>query len=118
MIDINYNLYTFDTRDLVDRYVELRGEEELTATERDELASLDHLLKEVREYAGDLPEDGVTLVRDDYFVEYVRILISDWCGEIPPNFPSYIKIDWEETAKNLRGDYTSVEFLGNTYWYR
>lgn len=118
MTEVNYNAYTFDTRDLVDRYAELRQEEDLKVEEREELAALDKVLKEVREYAGDLPEDGVTLVRADYFVEFCRILVSDWCGEIPPNFPSYIKIDWEETAENLRVDYMSVEFLGNTYWYR
>jgi hypothetical protein len=40
------------------------------------------------------------------------------CGDIPKGIPSYIEIDWEATASNIRVDYSSVEIDDVTYWYR
>jgi hypothetical protein len=40
------------------------------------------------------------------------------CGESPRDLPFYIVIDWEETADNLRVDYTEVDFEGTTYLFR
>lgn len=39
-------------------------------------------------------------------------------GDIPRGMPSYIEIDWEKTADNLKVDYTAVDFDGETYWIR
>jgi len=44
-------------------------------------------------------------------------LLED-CGDIPKNLPSYIEIDWETPARNIRVDYTAVEFGDVTYWVR
>ena len=60
---------------------------------------------------------GETLIRDDYFTEYAEQLITD-CGYISKDFPSWIVIDWEETADNLKIDYMEVSFMGETYWMR
>jgi hypothetical protein len=60
---------------------------------------------------------GATLVRDSYFTTYAQELCED-IGDVPRNLPSYIEIDWEATARNIRQDYTSVEFDGVTYWVR
>jgi hypothetical protein len=82
----------------------------------DELKALKALAKEASGYADDW-KYGAQLIRDSYFTEAMQELLDD-CGEIPKNFPSYIEIDWEATARNLRADYTSVEFDGVTYWVR
>lgn len=60
---------------------------------------------------------GATLIRDDYFTEYVKEMLED-CGDLPRDLPSYIEIDWAATADNIRQDYFSVDFDGVTYWVR
>jgi hypothetical protein len=81
-----------------------------------ELSALQALAKEAEGYAADW-EYGETLIRDSYFTEYAKELCKD-IGAIPRDLPSYIEIDWEATADNLRADYTSVDFDGVTYWIR
>ena len=58
----------------------------------------------------------ITLIREDYFAEYARDLVDD-CGELPA-IPSYVVIDWEATADNLRVDYSEVDVDGIAYLYR
>ena len=60
---------------------------------------------------------GETLIREDYFTEYAEQTLID-CGYIPKDLPSWIVIDWEETADNLKIDYMEVSFMGETYWMR
>lgn len=62
-------------------------------------------------------EHGETLIRYDYFTEYVEDLLKD-CGDLPKDIPWYIKIDWEETARNIKMDYTEGDFDGVTYYMR
>lgn len=57
------------------------------------------------------------LVRDSYFQEYAQELCEN-IGDVPKNLPSYIQIDWEATARNIRTDYTATDINGVTYWYR
>ena len=40
------------------------------------------------------------------------------CGYIPKDLPSWIVIDWEETADNLKIDYMEVSLMGETYLMR
>lgn len=82
-----------------------------------ELAALEALAAE----AGDYSEDwtyGSTLIRDSYFVDYARELAED-IGAVNPDagWPLYC-IDWERAARDLRMDYTAVDFDGVTYWVR
>lgn len=60
---------------------------------------------------------GACFIRDSYFTDYVRELLQD-IGDLPNGIPHYIVIDWEETANNIRQDYTDAEFDGETYWVR
>jgi hypothetical protein len=57
------------------------------------------------------------LIRDSSFTDYAREMLED-CGTIPRDLPSWVEIDWEATARNVRIDYTPVEIDGATYWYR
>lgn len=127
-----------DVRDLIARVEELRSEGQDIADEREdaglegadeaweskegvELKEIEAVLESLKGYGGDEKWEGdwypVTLIRDDYFVDYARELVSD-IGDMPRDIPSYIVIDWEATAKNIQMDYSSVEVDGVTYWYR
>jgi hypothetical protein len=116
---------TLDSRDIIARIEELRGEREASGDpeqwdaenmqEATELHALEMLQDEAEGYAD--WHHGEILIRDDYFTEYARELLDD-CGMIPRDLPSWIKIDWEATARNIRTDYTAVDFDGVTYWIR
>ena len=110
-----------DSRDVIARIEYLEecvakyGAGNLDIFEIEELNNLKRLADECK-YADDW-QYGVTLIRDSYFEDYARELVED-CGYIPKGFPDWIEIDWEATARNVRQDYTSVEFDDMTYWYR
>ena len=118
-----------DVRDMIARVEELQDvdgiEEKINTLVADddakELVTLRELLGELAGNGGDEQWRGdwypITLIRDNYFVEAMRQLVED-IGDFLKGFPSYIEVDWEKTADNLRADYGSVEFNGVTYWYR
>lgn len=60
----------------------------------------------------------VTLIRDSYFQDYAQEFAED-CGTLTKGdtWP-YTCIDWEQAARELQMDYTSVEFDGVTYYTR
>ena len=84
--------------------------------EGEELKVLTALQEEAEGYSSDW-KYGSTLIRDSYFVEYCEELVKD-IGDMPKEIPSYIEIDWEKTADNIKADYTSVDFDGVEYWIR
>ncbi|EIP87405.1 hypothetical protein A33K_15424 [Burkholderia humptydooensis MSMB43] len=79
------------------------------------------MLDDLAGYGGDEQWEGrwypVTLVRDSYFEDYARELVED-IGDLPKGLPAYIEVDWAATARNIRADYSSVEFDDVTFWYR
>ena len=87
----------------------------------EEFSLLKELLEDLCGNGGDHQWRGdwypVTLIRDTYFVDYCEEFVKD-IGDMPQETPSYIEIDWEKTADNLRVDYNSVDFDGVEYWYR
>jgi len=91
------------------------------ARRRHELAQLQAIMDELKGYGGDEQWRGdwypAQLIDDAYFVEYTQDLLAD-CGTIPRDLPSWVEIDWERTARNIREDYSAVEVDGRTYWYR
>ena len=85
----------------------------------DEIAELKALeaLAEEGEACGDW-EHGEALVRDSHFEDYAQELAED-CGmlENATGWPcSYI--DWERAARDLKMDYTALDFDGVTYYAR
>ncbi len=116
-----------DVRDLIEQYETL--ENEITMSDADtvsadalaESLTLAALLDELMGNGGDEQWRGdwypQTLIRDSYFKTYVQELVED-CSDIPKDLPTYIEIDWQATAQNIRIDYTSCEIDGMTYWYR
>lgn len=61
---------------------------------------------------------GEGLIRDSYFKDYAQQLAED-CGllENTNTWPGRC-IDWEQAAEELKMDYFSVDFDGETYWIR
>jgi len=85
-----------------------------------ELKTLEELLSNLRGYGGDHQWEGnwypVTLIADGHFTDYAENLVTE-IGDLNSK-ASYIVIDWEATAKNVRQDYASVDYDGAIYWYR
>jgi hypothetical protein len=139
---------TIDTRDLIERRDELKqdvldsfkdtfehyaddtddfeyilwDEEEIQSWREDwykeleEIEDIDDLENEIDNGEFDY---GITLIPEDYFVEYCKDLVSD-IGDLPRDLPFYIEnnIDWDGVADDLKQDYSEVEFRGETYLYR
>ena len=115
-----------DSRDVIARIEELRGERDSTdgwntesfyEDERNELTALEALADEAEGYAPDW-QYGETLIRDSYFETYARELAED-LGAIPKDlsWPA-CHIDWDAATEALKQDYTSVDFGDVTYWVR
>jgi antirestriction protein len=109
-----------DSRDIIERIdelVELSKGEDWTVEDNDELTALQALAAQGADYAPDW-EYGETLIRDSYFKEYAQELADD-IGAIDRDakWPTNC-IDWDQAARELRMDYTAIDFDGVTYWVR
>lgn len=95
-----------------DDYVSEREDLDDLAQEREALESLRDEF-DTRDF-----EDGITLISEADFENYARELAED-IGAYDPDagWPNGY-IDWERAARDLRIDYTAVEFHGVTYWGR
>lgn len=132
MTDINNSEDILDVRDIIARveeledaieaYTEKMDDWQAHADDEAELEVLRSLLAGLRGNGGDEQWRGawypITLIRDSYFTEYAQEFADD-CGytQRGASWP-YTCIDWEQAARELRMDYSSVEFDGVTYWYR
>jgi hypothetical protein len=119
-----------DVRDIIARVEALEAidgiEDAIAALDESddasELVDLRALLDELNGAGGDEQWRGdwypLTLIRDDYFRTYAQELAED-CGMIDANaaWPARC-IDWDQAARELRMDYTSVTYVGVTYWTR
>jgi antirestriction protein len=108
-----------DTRDVLERIEYLADEvERLTVDDEEllELASLACLIEETSAVSGKNVEYGAQLIRDSYFRDFAQEMAED-CAMIPrdAHWPNNY-IDWDEAARELQMDYSSVEFSGVEYW--
>ena len=125
--ELDLSADTIDVREIISRFEELESQshewkdDESDADAWHELNTLKAILEELKGQGGDEQWQGdwypVTLISEIYFVEYAQELCEE-CGDISENFPSYIVIDWEMTARNIQMDYSSVEIDGLTYYFR
>jgi hypothetical protein len=133
---------TLDTRDLIERRDELKEgilnsfletfehykertesfedilfeEEEIQDWKEDwgyDLEEIDQIDK-IEYILGSEFQYGVTLVREDYWEEYVEDLLVE-IGYLPKDLPCWIEIDWASTAYNVKKDYEEVLYQGDTY---
>ncbi len=113
-----------DSREIIEAQESLREDELLSAEceddfelDTDELALLD--FDGETEIGGDWSY-GVALIREDCFEDYARELAEDIGAISRDNRMAWPCdcIDWEKAARELAMDYTSVDFLGYTYFVR
>ena len=84
--------------------------------EAGELAALKALAEEGEGYSD--WEHGAQLIRDSYFQTYAMEL-ADEIGATSDNDAWPLNcIDWERAARELRMDYSGIDFDGVTYWVR
>lgn len=84
--------------------------EQFSADDRDLLKALRDFKEELEGYVPDW-RHGEALINEDYRAEYVQ--------EFAPEIPSWVHIDWEETAAEFfQHDYTYATLEGETYYVR
>ncbi len=114
-----------DSRDIIARIEELKAsiqdinDDCFPDIEKEaELGILESLAGETEGYAEDWLY-GVTLISEGYFTEYCEELCRD-IGDIPSELPWYINnhINWDGIAREIKMDYTEVDFDGQTYFIR
>jgi antirestriction protein len=92
------------------------------ASDAEDYRILKALLEDLAGYGGDEEWRGdwypITLIRDSHFETYAQELAEE-IGVINQavRWP-YTCIDWEQAARELQQDYSTVEYSGVTYWYR
>jgi hypothetical protein len=99
-----------DSRDLIEYAADETNREE----DPDTCAAIDALAdKGIEDW-----EYGAHFIREDCFTEYAQEFAED-IGAISRDgqWPTYC-IDWEWAARELQQDYTTVEYLGHTYYVR
>lgn len=90
-------------------------QEIMTEDDREELANLRDLASECKDYSD--WKYGEALINEEYFTEYCMDMLKN-IGDLPQDIPSYIAIDEEQTAENMKDDYMTVDFDGATYYMR
>ena len=89
--------------------------------EHEELDAIRELLNDLAGSGGDEQWNGawypITLIRDSYFKDYAMELAEE-IGALKEHDWPYASIDWDRAARELQMDYSPVEFLGITFWYR
>jgi DNA repair exonuclease SbcCD ATPase subunit len=93
-----------------------------TAEERKELDELESLKSDIGESRGKISEDGGPFIHSDDFTEYAEEFANECC-EMPKNRHGSVPwpftcIDWEQAAKELAYDYSTVTYDGTDYMYR
>lgn len=73
-------------------------------------------INEIEDEVGGEFEYGCTLIEEDDFEDYVRELLVDR-GYISKDLPTWMEIDWEATAENVKKDYSELEYKGETYYF-
>jgi hypothetical protein len=103
---------------------ELKDDDETHSSDCEilELPQLAALLDELRGNDGDEEWRGdwypLLLVRDSHFRDFAQQEAEDLdLVKSDARWP-YTCIDWEQAARELQVDYSTVEFDGVTYWYR
>jgi hypothetical protein len=108
-----------DVRDIIARYEELEAESDglPNAEERYQLSCI---LSDLKGCGGDEQWRGdwypLTLIRDHYFTEYAQELAEEiGAVDADAKWPNNC-IDWDQAARELQMDYSSVEIAHDGRW--
>jgi hypothetical protein len=116
-----------DVREIIERIEEIEleftGDEFPTDEELaliDEHKTLTAIMDDLKGNGGDEQWRGdwypLTLIADCHFTAYAQELVLD-CYDLK-GVPSFVHIDWEATAREMRIDYSQTTIDGLTYLYR
>jgi hypothetical protein len=107
-----------DSRDIEARieYLSSMDDDDFDVEDADELAHLLSLRDEAQ-HSGDW-QYGATLIHDNYFKTYAEQLADDIGAVNSEASWPLTHIDWSAAAEDLKQDYFSVDFDGQTYWIR
>jgi len=117
-MEINYSKNLLNTDDLDGRLDEL--EESLEGLNAEELKDAEEDVFELKELKGVKDQlgrewfEGIHLINESNWINYVR----EQEEYLNNSLPSYIIIDWKETAKNVATEYSTVELMGETFYYQ
>lgn len=114
MLDLN------DLADEFDELVEKLESEDFDIDDQTELRKLRALEKELDRPLREAAEDEPCLVAEDEWEDYCRDMAEN-CGYLDGKVrdnPLYQHIDWKSWADNVADDYMTVEYDGQTYYYR
>ena len=112
--------------DLVDELAEMRADstdddiEELELQVKAKAEEIEDWKGDNQERLDDLKqlftciEGDCTLILEDDFKEYVQDMADDIVGDIP----GWLVVDWEATVRDVKTDYASVEFDGESWLVR
>lgn len=101
--------------DLTEEINDITKDEDQINDLNEQINELKDKLKEM-ESITDYVDINKMLINDDNFEDYARELAYD-IYDIHDNWP-FDCIDWKQAADELRSDYYSVKYDGETYWYR
>ena len=115
--EINEYQDVIDSRVIIDRISYLSDDDDLDENEIEELAKLVALAKEGEEYSTDWIH-GEAIIRYSYFKQYAQELAEE-IGAVTDDvvWPNNC-IDWDEAARELSMDYTSIDFGDVEYFIR
>jgi len=88
----------------------------LKTVDFDHYTEIKDFFDELENYCDDFT-CGASVIHEDYFTDYCEELLKD-CGYIPQDFPSWIELDFEATAKNMMVDYSEITYQGESYFIR
>lgn len=115
---------TIDSREVIKRIAQLNSNcryhiDELDEDDAFELAELEAFEKEAIEQGCGEAEwlHGAHFINDNYFVRYIQEMLQD-DGTLTRDLPWYVKVDWEETADNLKIDYSEINMGPSSFWVR
>lgn len=121
-LDLHNLPETISSTDLFDALEDLRAlDEDVDDVTTQDIVELSRVCAELECY----PEAkyGDTLIREDYFTDYIRELIDD-CYDLPKEMTSgdwpwrHIKIDYEAAAEEAKQDYGDIQIFGETFFIR
>lgn len=113
--EITYLTEALDDEDYTDEENRRWSEDRLQENEK-ELKILQDFANECEDYSSDW-KHGAQLINENYFVTYARDFVEECYGE-GGEMPSWVEIDWEETADNMRIDYAEIQYEDEVYLIR
>ena len=119
-----HKLDTIDSREVIKRIELLKSgaryhNDELDEDDAFELTELEDFEKEAIEQGCGEAEwlYGAELINDNYFIRYIQQMLED-DGILCRDMPWYVAVDWEETADNLKADYSEICMGAASFWVR